>query len=85
MRSRIIRIGNSQGIRIPKPLIRAVGLDAEVEISVRNHALLIIPVRRPRAGWSEAFQGMTKRGDDGLLDGDVQGLTSWDKDEWEWR
>ena len=47
MRSRIIRIGNSQGIRIPKALIRAVGLDAEVEISVRNHALLIIPVHRP--------------------------------------
>ena len=83
MRTRIVQIGNSRGVRIPKPFIEEVGLDGEVEITTRDGALLIAPARRPRAGWSEAFQTMARRGDDALRDGDIQGLTRWDKDEWE--
>lgn len=38
----------------------------------------------PRSGWEDAFAEMHARGDDVLLDGDVQGLSSWDEEEWEW-
>ena len=84
MKTRIVQIGNSRGIRIPKPLIEEVGLGGEVEITVRNHGLLILPAARARSGWGEAFAAMAGRGDDAPLDGDVQGLTRWDRDEWEW-
>ncbi|HTU89706.1 MAG TPA: AbrB/MazE/SpoVT family DNA-binding domain-containing protein [Gemmataceae bacterium] len=84
MKARIVRIGNSQGIRIPKPLLEQTGLRGDVEIGVENEALVIRPARKPRQGWEEAFQEMAQRGDDKLLDPDVPSLTSWDEDDWEW-
>ena len=85
MKTRIVRIGNSQGIRIPKPLLEQTGLSGEVEIIVRDRSLVIRPMKKPREGWASAFQEMAQRGDDKLLDADVLSLTEWDKDEWEWR
>lgn len=85
MKTRIIRIGNSQGIRIPKPLLDQTGLQGEVEIQIDNNSLVICPVKKPRHGWAEAFQEMARCGDDALLDADASPLTGWDEDEWEWR
>jgi antitoxin MazE len=84
MRVRIVRIGNSRGVRIPKPLIEETGLDGEVEIRVRNDTLIISPVRQPRQGWSEAFRAMAARGDDAPVHGDQLRSSAWDEDEWEW-
>ncbi len=80
MKARIVRIGNSRGIRIPKPLIEQTGLGENVEIAVQGNALVISPVGRPRAGWDEAFRAMAGHGDDELLDGARP--TRWDEDEW---
>jgi antitoxin MazE len=85
MKTRIVGIGNSRGIRIPKPLLDQTGLQGEVEIVAENGSLLIRPVRKPRDGWASAFQAMARRGDDALLDEVVPGLSSWDEDEWQWR
>ena len=85
MKTRIVRIGNSQGIRIPKLLLEQTGLHGEVEISAEDGSLVIRPVRRPRDGWSDAFQEMARRGDDVLLDDAAPSLSGWDEDEWEWR
>jgi antitoxin MazE len=82
MKTRIVRIGNSQGVRIPKPLLEQAGLRGEVEISVQDGSLVIKPAA-PRAGWADAFREMARRGDDALLD-DVT-PTRWDEGEWEWR
>jgi antitoxin MazE len=68
MKSRIIRIGNSQGIRIPKRMLERAGLSGEVEISVRGRCLVLGAARKPRAGWADAFREMAARGDDALLD-----------------
>ena len=84
MKTRIVSIGNSQGIRIPKLLLEQTGLSGEVEISAEGRVLRIEPVKRPRANWAAAFQGMARLGDDGLLD-DGPGTSAWDEDEWEWR
>jgi antitoxin MazE len=85
MKTRIVSIGNSRGIRIPKPLLEQTGLSGEVDLSALDDALVIRPVRKPRAGWAAAFQKMARRGDDALLDESVSSLSSWDEDEWEWQ
>ncbi len=85
MKTRIVPIGNSQGIRIPKPLLEQTGLSGEVEISAEGNALVIRPTKKPRAGWAAAFQKMAQRGDDALLDEIAPSLSDWDEDEWEWQ
>lgn len=82
MRARIIRIGNSRGIRLPKALLEHSGLGEEVELEVREGEILIKSIERPREGWAEAVRVMVERGEDGLLDAPVP--TQFDLDEWEW-
>ena len=84
MKAHLVRIGNSQGVRIPKPLLEQTGLQDEVEIEVKDDHLVIRAVSHPRAGWAEAFQAMAEHGDDALLDGDALCLTRWEEEEWEW-
>ncbi len=62
MKTCIVRIGNSQGVRIPKPLLEQTGLQGEVEITAEQDALVIRPTRRPRKGWACAFEEMARRG-----------------------
>jgi len=78
----IIKIGNSRGIRIPKALIDQVGLGTEVEISVQRDQLIIRPASRPRYGWDERFRTMTECGDDHLFDEPI--TTQWDVSDWQW-
>jgi antitoxin MazE len=85
MKTRIVRIGNSRGVRIPKPLLEQVGLHGEVELCAENGSLVIRPARKPRAGWDNAFRAMARRGDDALLDDVPPSLSSWDEVEWEWQ
>lgn len=84
LKTRIIKIGNSQGIRIPKILLEQAGLDEEVEVAVEQDQLVIRAVRHGREGWAEQFRLMAERGDDRLLDSDAPSLTVWDDTEWEW-
>jgi antitoxin MazE len=84
MKTRIIKIGNSQGIRIPKVLLEQSGLGEEVEIEVHDAQIVIRPAERPRRGWEEAFRSMAEHEDDRLLDEDLTGQTNWDKAEWRW-
>lgn len=55
MRIELVRIGNSRGIRIPKPLIEQCGFGDTVELHVEQDRLVIAPERPPRKGWREAF------------------------------
>jgi len=84
MRAKIIKIGNSQGIRIPKLFLEQTRLGDEVELEAQNDQIIIRPVTYPRQGWDEAFQAMAERGDDQLLDDDLTSQTRWDQEEWEW-
>lgn len=83
MKTRIVRIGNSQGIRIPKALLEQTGLRGEVEITAQDGSLVIRRARKPREGWAESFREMAERGDDALLD-DPLPQNRWDEEEWEW-
>lgn len=85
MITRIVKIGNSQGIRIPKLLLEQSGLRDEVELEVQNQNLIIRPKRSVREGWDTAFRKIAEKGDDQLLDKDyLTNQSSWDDDEWEW-
>ena len=84
MKTKIIKIGNSQGIRIPKVILDQTGLHDEVEIQVDGECLIIQSSRKPRAGWEESFAKMAVRRDDILLDSMDEIDHSFDKDEWEW-
>ena len=84
MKATIIQIGNSQGIRIPKPILQQCGLGQEVDLEVRNKTIIIKPAKRPRAEWNRAFQAMAERADDRLLDETANDETTWDGKEWEW-
>ncbi|MDW7761921.1 MAG: AbrB/MazE/SpoVT family DNA-binding domain-containing protein [Acidobacteriota bacterium] len=83
-RTRIVKIGNSKGVRIPKLLLDQLELGEEVELAVEEDQLIIRPVCRSRDGWDAAFRDMAKRGDDRMPDETAVSLTKWDKDEWEW-
>ncbi len=82
VKTQIIQIGNSRGIRIPKPLLEQAGLGSEVEIAVQDDELIIRPAARPRLGWEAQFMAMGQAGDDRLLDEPVP--THWDASKWEW-
>ncbi len=84
MRAKIIKIGNSQGVRIPKLFLEQTGLSEEVEIEAVDNQILIRPITFPRQGWDEAFQMMVENGDDQLLDYALIGQTKWDESEWQW-
>jgi antitoxin MazE len=85
VKSRIIKIGNSRGIRIPKILLDQAKLDDEIELEVQGDKLVIRSLRCPRQGWDKQFIEMAGRGDDKLLDSEAGNLSSWDKAEWEWK
>ena len=80
IRTRIVKIGNSQGIRIPKALLEQSGISSEVEIEVQSDQLTIRAASQLREGWDTAFTSMAQ-GDDILLQATT---TNWDQVEWEW-
>ncbi len=84
IKTKIVKIGNSQGIRIPKVVVDQLGLAADIELEVQDGQLIIRPARQARVGWDEQFRHMAERGDDQLLDPDVPSLSVWDEEEWSW-
>jgi antitoxin MazE len=82
MKTKIVRIGNSQGVRIPKPLLAEAGLEDEVEIRLVESGIIIESASTPRSGWSAAAALLRDRGEDGVLDEPTP--TDFDKAEWEW-
>ena len=84
MKTTLISIGNSRGVRIPKPLIEQCGLTGEIEMDVRDQTILIHSPRRPRSGWEKSFQQMARLGDDKLLDPQPVS-TRWDDEDWQWK
>lgn len=82
-KTRIVRIGNSRGIRIPKTLLDEAELPEDVELHAEPGRLIVRAAHYPRSGWAEAAKRMHTRGEDQLLD--EQTATKFDSEEWEWR
>ena len=85
MITKVIRIGNSRGIRIPKSVIEQSGINNEVELEVKNDRIIIKSVSSKRQNWDSAFKEMAKNKDDILLDeNSLSKQNTWDKEEWVW-
>jgi antitoxin MazE len=82
MKTRLVQIGNSRGVRLPKLVIEEAGLNDEVELQVREGAVIIRPLRAPRAGWEDAARALRDSSGDLLLDPPTP--TRFDEEEWEW-
>ena len=83
IKTRIVKIGNSQGVRIPKLLLEQTDIGNEVELEVQENRIVIRSSKPARHGWNEQFEIMAEQGDDRLLDEGVL-LSSWDEEDWEW-
>ena len=84
VKARLVRIGNSRGIRLPKVLVEQAGLTEELELEVRRRQLVVRSRRQPREGWEERFREMARRGDDRMLWPESPPSSSFDEEEWEW-
>ena len=84
MRARVIKIGNSQGLRIPKPILEQTGIRDDVEIELEKNQIIIRPVQKVREGWDKAFKMMAENGDDELIISGNDISHSWDEEEWQW-
>jgi antitoxin MazE len=83
VKSKVVRIGNSKGIRIPKAILEQCDLHDEIELETRDNCLIVRSSHSSREGWDAAFQKMSKSKDDNLL---VKEEVSkeWDEKEWQW-
>ena len=83
MKTELVRIGNSRGIRIPKLLIEQCGLEGAVELSVENDRVVISPGHRLRFGWAQKFMKAGSAESDELLL-DSAASNDFDRGEWKW-
>ena len=86
MKVKIVKIGNSKGIRIPKVLLRQTGIDDEVNLEVKDDQIILRPSKETaRKGWDRSFRKMADVKDNNLIDGEyLTNQTAFDEDEWEW-
>jgi len=82
MKASIIKIGNSQGLRIPKPILDQCGFNKDVELEVVNQELIVKAPNCSRKNWEASFKKMAENKDDQLLDSSIP--TEWENEEWEW-
>jgi antitoxin MazE len=82
MKLALVPIGNSRGIRIPKPILEQCGFDDAVELTVETDHLIIAPARTPREGWDRAFRAAGSSAHDELLGGST--ANQFDQEEWQW-
>jgi antitoxin MazE len=80
--TRIVRIGNSRGIRVPKLLLDQADLPDEVELRAEPGRLVVRAAKRTREGWADAARTMRERGDDAPLDSGTP--TRFDRTDWTW-
>jgi len=85
MKTKLVRIGNSQGIRIPKPVIEEIGLSEEIEMILKDNQIILRSADQTRKGWDSAFERMAEEQDDQLIDKEkVEAPSKWDETEWTW-
>jgi antitoxin MazE len=83
MKVKLVRIGNSRGIRIPKSVLEQCGLREAADLRIEKNRLVLVPERRPRQGWEEAFIAAKPSSNDELL---LEALPSsaFDREGWRW-
>lgn len=81
MEVKVVQIGNSKGIRLPKSVIEDCRIGETVELTVENGKIILNPAKKPREDWAESFKDMHKKGLDAQVIDDSLDL---DTQEWTW-
>lgn len=55
MEAKLVRIGNSKGIRLPKSMLVQTGITERIEIEARGQSIILKPIKEPRSGWEASF------------------------------
>lgn len=82
MKSQIIQIGNSQGVRLPKVLLEESRISGEVDLELHPDGILIRNAQKPRSTWEQEFEAMAENDEDEMLD--AHSPTAFEKKEWQW-
>lgn len=83
MKTELIRIGNSRGVRIPKTLIEQVGFGNSVDLRIEKGQIVLAKEASPRDGWEEAFRNAKAATRDELLLEETA-PNHFDEKEWKW-
>ena len=83
IRTRLIRIGNSRGIRLPKPVIEHAGIEDDVDLTLQDGRVIIEAAGHPRSDWDTQFQDADESNQDEILLPEME--SAWDDEEWEWK
>ena len=82
MKVKIIRIGTSKGVRIPKAILESTGIEEEVVMEATNDSIVLRPAKNVRQDWEESFKGISEKDADNLQYQDF--ANDWDDTEWQW-
>ena len=83
MKVKLVRIGNSRGIRIPKSVLEQCGLQEVADLRIEKNRLILVRERRPRQDWEEAFSAAGPSSADELLL-DAMPAGAFDREDWRW-
>ncbi|MCC7429392.1 AbrB/MazE/SpoVT family DNA-binding domain-containing protein [bacterium] len=83
MKTKIIKIDSSQGIKLSKVILKKLGTTKELELEIEQDKIVIRSQKTNRKGWKNAFKKMSENKDDNLLD-ELTNQSSWDETEWVW-
>lgn len=80
MKTAIIKIGNSKGLRLSKTILEKYNIKDKVEMILEKGHIILKPIDNPRKNWSAQFEKMRENNDDQMLLDDVfedENLEEW--------
>lgn len=83
MKAKLVAIGNSRGVRLPRSVIEECGLGEQIDMRVERGTVVLAPAPGTREGWDTAFVAVAEAGDDAPLMPDTL-ANEWDDEDWTW-
>jgi antitoxin MazE len=80
MKTKVIKIGNSKGLRLSKAILDRYNIKDNVELILEENQIILRPIDEPRKGWRDAYEKMAERGEDKLIIDDI--FDDENFDEW---
>ena len=83
MKIKLINIGNSKGLRLPKTIIQQYNITDDLQLELKEDGILLKPFTKPRTGWSEQFEKVVKPIEKQEKNW-MEAHNRFDKEEWTW-
>lgn len=77
METKLIRIGNSKGVRIPNQLLLGFDENTEFDIKKEGDRLILSPSKKSREHWVDQMKKELPETEEFILN-------EFDENEWEW-